>query len=229
MEFKRIKKEIAKQNTRQLANDIKTARAAKTLEDINNVAGCLIGRKITTVSTADKNKTREKLITKIRDKYARELKKDLQRVDKIANAETCTRFRLEIEWTKGGIYGCQARADLATGWHYYEGTRTGGCGYDKGSTAAANVLNRAPEILKKLYEQEEKRLSKRERQSRREFIGYGCCEHCNEWYFLPHFEGGVGIESHITILKNCGYDVEWVETKYADVIIGKLKKSARGV
>lgn len=225
MEFKRIKKEIVKQNARQLTNDIKIARAAKTLEDINSVAERIIGRKITTVSTADRTKARERLISKIRDKHARELEKDLQRVDDIANAETCTYFKLTIEWTTGGHYGWQARADLATCINYYEGKKTGGCGYDKGSTASANVLNRAPEILKKLYEQEEKRLSKRERQSRRDFIGYGCFEHCNEWYFLPHFEGGVGIESHITILKNCGYDVERVSTKYADVIIGKLKKT----
>lgn len=227
MEFKRIKKEIVKQNAREQASDIKIIRAAKTLEEINNVAERLTGRKITTVSTADKNKARERLISKIRDKYARELKKDLQRVDDIANAETCPYFKLTIEWTTGGHYGWQARADLATCINYYEGKRTGGCGYDKGSTAAANVLNRAPEILKTLYEQEEKRLSKRERQRRREFIGYGCFEHCNAWYFLPRFEGGVGIESHITILKNCGYDVEWVDTKYADVIIGKLKTAKK--
>lgn len=225
MEFKRIKKEIVKLNARQQASDIKIVRAAKTVEDINNAAERLIGRKITTVSTADKNKAREKLIAKIRDKYARELKKDLQRVDDIANAATCTHFRLEIEWTKGGIYGCQARANLATGWHYYEGKRTGGCGYDKGSTAAANVLNVAPEILKKLYEQEEKRLSKRERQSRRDFIGYGCLDVYGGNYYKPRFEGGVGLTSHITILKNCGYDVEWIDTKYADVIIGKLEKA----
>lgn len=225
MEFKRIKKEIVKQNARQQASDIKIARAAKTVEEINNVAERLIGRKITTVSTADKNKAREKLIAKIRDKHARKLKKDLQRVDDIANAETCTHFRIEIEWTKGGIYGCQARATLATGLHYYEGTRTGGCGYDKGSTAAANVLNRAPEILKKLYEQEEKRLSKRERQSRRDFIGYGCFDVYNDYYFAPKFEGGVGLTSHIAILKKCGYDVDWISPKYADVIIGELKKA----
>lgn len=227
MEFKRIKKEIVKQNARQLANEIKITRAAKTVEEINNAAECLIGRKITTVSTADKTKAREKLIAKIRDKYARKLKKDLQRIDDIANAETCTYFKLTIDWTTGGHYGWQARANLATCINFYEGKKTGGRGYDKGSTAAANVLNAAPEILKTLYTQEEKRLSKRERQRRREFIGYGCFEQCKNWYFLPHFEGGVGIESHITILKNCGYDVEWVSTKYADVIIGKLKKAKK--
>ena len=225
MEFKRIKKEIVKQNARKQASDIKIARAAKTVEEINNAAERLIGRKVTTVSTADKNKAREKLIAKIRDKHARELKKDLQRVDDIANAETCTYFKLTIDWTTGGHYGWQARANLATCINYYEGTRTGGCGYNKGSTAAANVLNLAPEILKKLYEQEEKRLSKRERQSRRDFIGYGCLDVYGGNYYKPRFEGGVGLTSHIAILKKCGYDVEWVDTKYVDVIIGKLKKT----
>lgn len=224
MEFKRIKKEVVKQNAREQDSDIKIARAAKTVEEINNAAERLIGRKITTVPTTDKNKARERLIAKIRDKHARELEKDLQRVDAIANAETCTWFRLEIEWTKGGAYGCQARANLATGVHYYEGTRTGGWGYDKGSTAAANVLNLAPEILKTLYEQEEKRLSKRERQSRRDFIGYGCLDVYGGNYHKPHFEGGVGLTSHISILKKCGYEIEWVSTKYADVLIGELKK-----
>lgn len=225
MEFKRIKKEIVKQNAREQTSDIKIARAAKTVEEINNAAESLIGRKITTVSTTDKNKARERLIAKIRDKHARKLKKDLQRVDDMANAETCTYFKLTIEWTTGGHYGWQARANLATGIQYIEGRRTGGCGYDKGSTAAAYVLNLAPEILKTLYEQEEKRLSKRERQSRRDFIGYGCLDVYGGNYHKPHFEGGVGLTSHLSILKNCGYDVEWVDTKYADVIIGKLNKA----
>lgn len=227
MEFKRIKKEIAKQNKRNEAEAIARARAAKTFEELDEVAQREIGRNITTAKTTDTKQARERLIAKIRDKYARELEKDLQRVDDIANAETCTYFRLEIEWTKGGIYGCQARATLATCIYYYEGKKTGGCGYDKGSTAAANVLNRAPEILKKLYEQEEKRLAKRERQSRRDFIGYGCLDVYGGNYYKPHFEGGVGIESHITILKNCGYEVEWVSTRCADVLIGKLKKAKK--
>lgn len=229
MEFKRIKKEIEKRNKRDEAEAIARARAAKTFKELDDIAEREIGRKITTPKTTDTKQARERLIAAIRRKNARKTEKTLQRVDKIANAEPCTWFRLEIEWTKGGAYGCQARANLATGLHCYEGTRTGGWGYDKGSTAAANVLNLAPEILKKLYEQEEKRLSKRERQSRRDFIGYGCFDVYNGHYFAPKFEGGVGLESHIAILKKCGYDIEHVSTKYADVLIGKLKKAARGV
>lgn len=224
MEFKRIKKEIEKRNKRDDAEAIARARAAKTFKELDDIAEREIGRKITTPKTTDTKQARERLIAAMRRKNARKTEKELQRVDEIANAETCTHFRLDIEWTTGSAYGWQARATLATGIKYIEGSRTSGCGYDKGSTAAANVLNLAPEILKKLYEQEERRLSKRERQTRRDFIGYGCFD-AYDWYFLPHFEGGVGIESHITILKNCGYDVEWISTKYADVIIGKLKKT----
>lgn len=225
MEFKRIKKELAKQNKRVEAEAIARARAAKTLEELDDVAERELGRKITTIKTRDTKEARARLIAAISRKRERETEKELQRVDDIANAETCTYFKLTIDWTTGGCYGWQPRANLATCINYYEGKKTGGCGYDKGSTAAANVLNLAPEILKTLYEQEEKRLSKRNKPSRRDFIGYGCFDAYNNWYFLPKFEGGVGIESHITILKNCGYNVDWVSAKYADVIIGKLKKS----
>lgn len=228
MEFKRIKKEIEKCNKRDESKAIARARAAKTFEELDEVAQREIGRKIVTAKTTDTKQAQKRLIAAISRKSARRTGENLQRIEEIANAEPCTYFRLDIEWTTGSAYGWQARATLATGIQYIEGSRTGGCGYDKGSTAAANVLNLAPEILKNLYEQEEKRLSKREKQSRRDFIGYGCYDD-NGYYLTPKFEGGVGLECHITILKKCGYDIEHVSTKYADVIIGKLKKAARGV
>lgn len=89
-----------------------------------------------------------------------------------------------------------------------EGRYTGGYGYDKHSTALAEILNMSPEILKRLYKAEDKRLgmgkvlSDREDNSRREVIGYG-----SGYGVVPYFEGGVGASCHVQILERLGYTV----------------------
>lgn len=89
-------------------------------------------------------------------------------------------------------------------YNYFEGGFTMGCGYDKTSTATAQVLNQSKAILKlilnKLEKQPQKTIKKYlSNYDCREFVGYGI-------YLkgLIFFKGGVGFSSHENILNNLG-------------------------
>jgi hypothetical protein len=83
-----------------------------------------------------------------------------------------------------------------------EGRYTGGCGYDKHSTALAEILNLHLPILKRLYKAEDKRLGIKKSDARRDVIGYG-----SGYGVVPYFEGGVGSSCHVQILERLGYTV----------------------
>ena len=221
MEFIHIKKEIEKKYKQKTENALKLVKVTKTIDEINKIFSRETGRSITHGKQTDVQKTKEKVLKDIKNYYIKKKEKVFSTIDNISKADRCTSFCLYIEWTKGGIYGMQAKATLQTGISYIEGKRTSGCGYDKRSTAAAYALNKAPEILRALYELEEKRLSKREKLSRRDYIGYGCFDNYNNNYYLPEFETGVGIYSQIDILKRMGYEITYDETRYTDIIKGE--------
>jgi len=73
-----------------------------------------------------------------------------------------------------------------------------GCGYDKESTASAQLLNQNLSILKRLCEKKNENIES----SNRDIFGYGLG--CG---IIPKFEGGVGIDCHVKILENVGYNV----------------------
>lgn len=163
---------------------------------------------------------RREMVEKIKASYAKQLADDMEYIDRIAAAELPSMCKIEINYTKGGAYGAQAYAELWTGCGYYKGKRTSGCGYDKASAAAAYALNESPEIVRVLFEREEKRLSKREKPTRRDFIGYGCFDGDEQNYFIPRFDGGVGLSSVVEILHTIGFDVENYGGKNWDLIVG---------
>ena len=128
-------------------------------------------------------------------------------IDKVENAPYPVQASIYIDWKKGSMGAQQARAKLsyavprADGGLSYktiEGTRTGGWGYDKESTASAEVFNQSP-FLKILYDA---RVKKKK-------LPYGAYLYEGS-ASLPKFAGGVGIECHNAIIKTAGYDVGYV-------------------
>ena len=113
---------------------------------------------------------------------------------------------INVTWHKSRTWGncptVEAKIKTANGWSYHNGNASG-WGYDKESAAVAEALNASPSVLKILYNKEIDALTAG--RARREFIGYG-----SGYGVLPYFEGGVGIESHHNIFKNCGYTFETV-------------------
>lgn len=219
--FDRIKKAVAKSNAEQCKRVI--ASAVDMLRGCDDVNGAKsIAKKFITctIKANTVEGARREIVEKIKAHYSKRLAANIKYIDRIAAAECPTMCKIEITYTKGGAYGAQAYAELWTGCGYYKGKRTSGCGYDKASTAAAYALNESPEIIRVLFEREEKRLSKREKPTRREFIGYGCFDLYESGYILPHFDGGIGISSTIEILRAIGFAAEVYDGNNWILIVG---------
>lgn len=219
--FDRIKKAVTKSNA--ISREKAIINAADLLSDCDDInAAKSISERFTngTIKANTVEGVRRETMEKIRNIFDKSLAVNIKYIDKIAAAERPTMCKIEINYTKGGAYGAQAYAELWTGCDYYKGRRTSGCGYDKASTAAAYALNQSPEIMRVLFEREEKRLAKREKPTRREFIGYGCFDGDVQNYFIPRFDGGVGLSSVVEILRAIGFDVKNYGGEKWDLIVG---------
>lgn len=144
------------------------------------------------------------IVAKVQKKAEKEKEKTLKEICEIENAPELVGCDVSIIWTKGGAYGWQAQATITTrtaeGWDRLTGQKTGGCGYDKASTAAASAFNLSPSVLKIMFDKYEKELKRKKTATLREAVGYG-----SGWYILPSWCGGVGFESFRQIFANCGY------------------------
>lgn len=118
----------------------------------------------------------------------------LERLDSAEKADQLNELTLTITWTRGGVYGSQAQCVL-NGAGYIEGERTGGCGYDKESTAVASCVNQCFPFLKLLYQ------AKEDGKKLPYGSGYG---------ILPYFEGGTGISCLESIAETIGKRFECV-------------------
>ena len=162
----------------------------KKWASVNELKAYLIARK-----TKDTNKRIDQLSS---------------RIDTIKASQDVASVVINVEWNKSRNYGNQAKAEAVVtyknGLHKrFEGSRTGGCGYDKESTAIADALNQCNGLLKMLYKVKNRNV----KESSRELIGYG-----SGYGILPSFEGGVGV--------SCMYKIcESLKMKFNSVSSGK--------
>ena len=118
-----------------------------------------------------------------------------------ASINTVESISITIEWTKSRTWGNNPKAEALV--HYtnpnhskrYQSESISGCGYDKESTATAQVLNQIRPLLKEMYAAKEAAQT-----NQRDCLGYG-----SGYCILPSFEGGVGFDCHRIILEKLGY------------------------
>ena len=148
--------------------------------------------------------TREKAIEiaskKVVKEFNKKLTETLEKINAIENAEEFNGCTLTVEWAKGSMGANQAKATL-NGCGYIEGSKTGGCGYDKESTACAEVLNKCMPLMKLLYNYRNEHTDG----TNREVFGYGL-----GYGFLPYFESGVCVSTYHRILEKIGYKFKCV-------------------
>lgn len=136
------------------------------------------------------------------------------------NLKDIDTLTINVEWRRSQIWGMNPTAET-----YIPSIGTvssgsiGGCGYDKQSTAVANVLNQVPQFKKLMFELKNK--SKNTKIKNRELFGYG--SGCG---ILPRFEGGVGVSCYYSIFEKIGYKFETISNgKNFDVYrISKITK-----
>lgn len=131
---------------------------------------------------------------------AKALQKELDSLTIIANAPDFTNATITMEWKKSRMWGSNPNADgeiwAADTYERYNSGSIGGCGYDKGSTAVAYVINQSNSILKALYRMKEKHSTV----NNRELFGYGSGSG-----ILPRLEGGVGVNCYPKIFDKIGF------------------------
>ena len=245
MEFLKIKKVIEQITKEEEQKELKQVKKAiKTnfncwgdyTELVNkNGEQYRVNKKLTSLQQQKPLKEQKQIIIKnINKQYNKKLLKLLNKLESIQNAENIKDFSICVNWSIGGTYGSQAKAELRehteNGFKYYEGSKTGGWGYDKRSTATAEVLNQSKPILKLILNKLEKQPFKTIKKyllnyDCRDFLGYGIYLKS-----LIFFEGGVGFSSHQHILHNLGFKtITSHETKTSDYFYFeyKAKKGAK--
>ena len=192
MELKKIKKEIIKDEKDTLNFYL---RKIETEEGINSVLS-FFGKKY-------KGNVKQKLKKFIEKNIQKRITEKLNKIEKIQNSKDFQEeLLIIIEWKKSKKWGRNPKAYTNFG---FKGATVSGCGYDKRSTALAKGLNSHLPLLKILYIKKEQELQKNNYISNREIFGYG-----SGYGILPYFEGGVGVNCYITILRKLGYKLKQI-------------------
>jgi len=137
------------------------------------------------------------LVKRIDKSSEKKIASKLSHLLEVEQANDFTYFNISVEWKKSSMWGSNPRGD---GYDYngiYGSGSIGGCGYDKLSTAVANVLNQSLALKKAMYLLKEKNIDK----PLRELFGYG-----SGYEILPYFEGGVGVSCYPRIFETIGFN-----------------------
>lgn len=147
-------------------------------------------------------------ITKrINKSYEAQIVTKTERIETVLNSGILLECTVNVEWKKSQMWGTNPTADARFIWldsqgnKRYDNASSGsisGCGYDKESTAIANVLNQINPILKSLYT--EKNKTKNVGLKNDAIFGYG-----SGYGILPSIEGGVGVSCYPEIFNKIGY------------------------
>lgn len=121
-------------------------------------------------------------------------------IDRCESAVLPKKFEIDVHWSKGSMGANQARAELTWRepfYHYIVGEKTKGYGYDKETTAIADVLNKSAFGMKIALDL-----------SRLSNPPYGINKSNLKYGYVPDWEGGVGMSSFINALKKAGYNYQ---------------------
>ena len=151
--------------------------------------------------TITREKCVEYALQRNEKKYNKELAKELERLENMENAPEITDISIDVDWRRNPTWGYNPFATVRV-WTtngYFEATGyASGCGYDKRSAAVGAALNKIPAVIAAVCALKENNMTE-ERTKSNECCGYGA-----GYGAIPYFEGGVGINCHISILEKCG-------------------------
>lgn len=145
--------------------------------------------------------------TKMLKETKKQLDKELKELEKVENNHKIfDNLYIQISSKKTNM-GYQFKATITDGFETIEGRYTGGWGYDKLSSAIAEVLNEYLPLKELLYNYKEKYLfeNKLTQANNREIFGYG-----SGYGILPYFECGVGVSSYYKIFNTIGLEFKQV-------------------
>ncbi len=143
----------------------------------------------------------------LKNETAHDTKEAIKAIQKIKNDKTEAPEKIDItckiDWYKNRTWGNCPKGEYSSGYYRKFVGGVTGCGYDKASSWTAKAFNNDNILLKYIINFiEEKHINNL---NIRKKLGYGI----RIYRGLPYFEGGVGLSSHITILKNLGFNVDY--------------------
>ena len=150
----------------------------------------------------------EMVLKRLTEKTEKEIKKEFEKIDSVFSAPDKLErsLMINIVFHKSRTWGyCPIAEDN-------RGNKTSsitGCGYDKESTASAEILNLNNTILKRMYALKNENIDAKNG----DLFGYG-----SGYGFLPYFEGGVGVDCHVRILEKIGFKVEKMGTNTTTIL-----------
>ena len=157
------------------------------------------------------------LVKRLESHTIKKLQKIAQLLEFSENLPQIEKLVISVEWKKSSTWGQNPTAEaFIPGVGRISSGSVGGCGYDKQSTAVANVLNQIPQFKKLLFAVKDKKVKLKNH----EIFGYG-----SGYGILPSFEGGVGVSCYDKIFNKIGYKFETISSgKAIDVYqITKIK------
>lgn len=144
------------------------------------------------------------LIDRLEKRTQKRILEQTQRLVFSDNLQPIENITITVDWKKSQMWGMNPNAEtFVYGLGHLKSGSIGGCGYDKLSTAVANVLNQIPQFLQLMYELK----NKHSKLSNRELFGYG-----SGYGILPSFEGGVGVSCYDRIFNAIGYEFKTVSS-----------------
>lgn len=175
-----------------------------------------------------REKAVEYAVVRTLKKLEKELWTDLERLEAIENAKIPSFISIKTEWVRSRTWGSNPHTEVyVQGVGYYDGSASG-CGYDKESAAFASAAKGSFALKKILCELKEAALKEGKSDKsktactgidNREVCGYGA-----GYEPIPVFEGGVGMNSIISIFRRYGYNVAESHGKRYDSYELELKK-----
>ena len=148
-------------------------------------------------------------------KATKEMEKQIaKKMDQVKNIDSTIENIEDINiivQTKKTNLGYQCKATLATDTLRIDGKYTGGWGYDKLSTAIAEVLNQYQPLMKVMYKYIDDKMWEEGSLTinNHEVLGYG-----SGYGILPYFENGVGVSSFYTIFDNLGLKLTQITDEF---------------
>lgn len=136
------------------------------------------------------------------------IEQEVSGIKEVFNAGKLIDVKIQLEWKRSRMWGSNPTAEAWVLYTDKEGQQrsnyvkygpVSGCGYDKGSTAVAGVLNQINEVLKPLYQKKNAAADTKNH----ELLGYG-----SGYGILPSIEGGVGVSCYPRIFEKVGYKFE---------------------
>jgi hypothetical protein len=173
------------------------------------------------------------LIERKQAKIYKEIEKEVNEIKEVFTAGKLVSIKISVEWKKSQMWGANPTAEAWMTFINKEGSQdskyvktvpVSGCGYDKLSTAVANVLNQFNEVLKPMYVKKNALINHTQLteagRGNHKIFGYG-----SGYGILPYLEGGVGVSCYPRIFESIGYKFESVASgKSFDVFqITKIK------